>query len=92
MITIFLQGECLGSSRDLTMSAPSKSHTCTVVKTKVDTPVIVISDEETKEIPDPFPFPATYSANVDVALHKGTEAVLQVQPNTKTKTDNTQNL
>ena len=59
------------------MSTPSKPQT--VAKSKADAiapPVIVISDEEAKEIPDPFPFPATYSANVDVALHKGTEAVL----------------
>ena len=33
-------------------------------------PVIIIPDE-TRAIPDPFPFPATYSANVDVALHRG---------------------
>ena len=29
---------------------------------------LLISDNETKEIPDPFPFPATYSVNVDVAF------------------------
>ena len=40
-------------------------------KPPVTPPVIIISDEETKEIPDPFPFPATYSANVDIALHRG---------------------
>ena len=72
---IFLQteiNECLGSSKDLSMSVPSKPQA--VVKSHREVtipPVIIISDEEAKEIPDPFPFPATYNANVDVALHKG---------------------
>lgn len=64
--------ECLGSSKDLSMSVPSKPQA--VVKSHREVtipPVIIISDEEAKEIPDPFPFPATYNANVDVALHKG---------------------
>ena len=35
-------------------------------------PVIVLSDdEEDSEIPDPFPFPKTYSTNIDVSLRTG---------------------
>lgn len=30
--------------------------------------VIVISDDEDTEIPDPFPFPKTFGTNVDVAI------------------------
>ena len=49
----------------MSMSVPSKPKTVSPT-----TPVIVITEEDTKEIPDPFP--ATYSANVDVTLYKGT--------------------
>ena len=56
------------------MSVPSKPQAVAKSKTVSPTsPVIVITEEDTKEIPDPFPFPATYSANVDVALYKGTD-------------------
>lgn len=56
------------------MSVPSKPQAVAKSKTVSPTsPVIVITEEDTKEIPDPFPFPATYTANVDVALYKGTD-------------------
>lgn len=71
----FLQcqrSECLGSSNDTTMSTPLKPQAVAKSKPQAATPpVIIISDEEVKDIPDPFPFPVTYSANVDAALHRG---------------------
>ena len=34
-------------------------------------PVIVISSDDDKEIPDPFPFPTTFGTNVDIGLMTG---------------------
>ena len=56
----------------MSMSVPSKPQA--VVKSNSEVtilPVIIISDKEAKGFPDPFPFPATYSANLDITLHKG---------------------
>jgi len=56
------------------MSTPSKPRVVAKLnssKSPATPPVIIISDEEIKDIPDPFPFPVTYSANVDAALHRG---------------------
>lgn len=66
-VSVFLQAqvnECIGSSNDKSKSMP-------VVIKSTTPPVIIISDEEVKDIPEPFPFPVTYSANVDAALHRG---------------------
>ena len=34
-------------------------------------PVIILSADEDREIPDPFPFPVTYGSDIDAALRLG---------------------
>ena len=38
---------------------------------KPPVPVIILSDAEDKEVPDPFPFPVTYGSDIDAALRIG---------------------
>ena len=78
-LQVVISNECLGSSKDTSMSTPSKSQK-NLIDASTASPVIIISDNEAKPIPDPFPFPATYSANVDVALHKGTHTRTHTHP------------
>ena len=45
------------------------------IQTKPVPQIIVIPDDnEMAEIPNPFPFPATYGTNIDVALLTGTSS------------------
>jgi len=34
-------------------------------------PVIILSDADDKEIPEPFPFPVTYGSDIDAGLKVG---------------------
>ena len=58
-------------SGTVTPSMPANVVKSENYKQPVLPPVIVLSDDEDNEIPDPFPFPKTYSTNIDVSLSTG---------------------
>ncbi|XP_065892724.1 uncharacterized protein [Dysidea avara] len=57
----------LGSSSQL----PPKMSKTTDQAQSAAAQCVIVLDHEEKIIPDPFPFPVTYGAAVDVALHTG---------------------
>ena len=54
----------------MSMSVPSKPQAVVKSNSEVTIPLVIIISDERQKIPGPFPFPATYSANLDIALHK----------------------